>query len=271
MITDTGDSLLDLPEANELFRHHILTNGLSFVKLLEKVASEDAETCGDETIAPCMSVLAKAVGRMSPRELRQLNLFSLADFGLSHRAMHCFTTFVARVDKLLQREGAEIKIVKLSELVTKEESICESYDDDFEDQSSPEKSVTAELDAGSPTMTRPPRNNGTATGTPPVKRNSRTSSPSRARDREWIAKGSWKIGEKIGQGSFGEVFKCLNNSGKLFAVKRMHISAGQSEEMLNLANEIDLMRNMSHPNIVSYIGTKVRYSHLVRLHFSNWC
>ena len=147
---------------------------------------------------------------------------------------------------------------KMSVMSNLDENTYESYDDDFEEMSSPEKSESAlstELDGDGPTKGKPP----VAAGAPPrqaVKR--RSNSPSRSRDREWIAKGSWTIGEKIGCGSFGEVFKGLNNhDGKIFAVKRLRITAERSEELLNLANEVDLMRNMSHPNIVSYIGTKV--------------
>ncbi|CAM9099008.1 unnamed protein product, partial [Ectocarpus fasciculatus] len=66
------------------------------------------------------------------------------------------------------------------------------------------------------------------------------------------------MGDKIGSGAFGEVFQGLNSrNGQLFAVKRLKIVPGQAAELENLANEIDLMRTLVHPNIVQYIGTKV--------------
>lgn len=80
---------------------------------------------------------------------------------------------------------------------------------------------------------------------------------SKAKDKTWIAKGNWRIGEKIGSGSFGEVFQGLNGYGKLFAVKRLVLAGGKMADLENLVSEIELMRSLSHPNIVEYIGTKV--------------
>jgi serine/threonine protein kinase len=80
---------------------------------------------------------------------------------------------------------------------------------------------------------------------------------SKAKDKTWIAKGNWRIGEKIGSGSFGEVFQGLNGYGKLFAVKRLALAGGKMADLENLVSEIELMRSLSHPNIVEYIGTKV--------------
>ena len=30
---------------------------------------------------------------------------------------------------------------------------------------------------------------------------------------DWIKNNQWKLGDKIGSGSFGEVFQCMNNKG----------------------------------------------------------
>ncbi len=76
-------------------------------------------------------------------------------------------------------------------------------------------------------------------------------------NRSWISKGNWRIGENIGSGSFGEVFQGLNGMGKLFAVKRLTVSGRSLGDLENLVSEIELMRTLSHPNIVEYLGTKV--------------
>lgn len=249
MPTD-GDDVVDLPETNKLFKHHLSIHGLSFIEQLGNDALGDAELETDSTVQPALRLLADAVGTMLAPELRELSLFHI---GLSRNAINCFAKFVIRIDKFGRVNG---KVPGMSSL---EESTYESYDDDFEEMSSPEKSdsaVSTDLAGDSPTKGKPPMAATAAAPRQAVKR--RSNSPSRARDREWISKGSWTIGEKIGCGSFGEVFKGLNNhDGKIFAVKRLRITAERSEELLNLANEVDLMRNMSHPNIVSYIGTKV--------------
>jgi hypothetical protein len=45
--------------------------------------------------------------------------------------------------------------------------------------------------------------------------------------------------------------------GKLFAVKRIEMLQGRRDELDDLVQEIDLMRGLSHPNIVEYIGASV--------------
>jgi serine/threonine protein kinase/WD40 repeat protein len=68
----------------------------------------------------------------------------------------------------------------------------------------------------------------------------------------------WKKGEMLGQGAFGVVYLGLNvESGELMAVKQMAIDEVSSKELSSLENEINLLRNLRHPNIVRYIGTEV--------------
>lgn len=68
----------------------------------------------------------------------------------------------------------------------------------------------------------------------------------------------WKRGEMLGQGAFGVVYLGLNiESGELMAVKQMSLDEVSSRELSSLENEINLLRNMRHPNIVRYIGTEV--------------
>jgi mitogen-activated protein kinase kinase kinase len=59
-----------------------------------------------------------------------------------------------------------------------------------------------------------------------------------------------------GMGSFGEVFKAMNDKGKLFAVKRLNM-VGKLNEVDDLTKEIELMKDLEHPNIVAYIGACV--------------
>lgn len=67
----------------------------------------------------------------------------------------------------------------------------------------------------------------------------------------------WRRGEKIGQGAFGLVYKGLNTAtGEIIAIKELnfdseHLKSKQLEEMIK---EVDLMRRLSHPNIVKYLG-----------------
>jgi hypothetical protein len=68
----------------------------------------------------------------------------------------------------------------------------------------------------------------------------------------------WKRGEMLGQGAFGVVYLGLNvDSGELMAVKQMATEDVSKRELSSLENEIHLLRNLRHPNIVRYIGTEL--------------
>lgn len=72
----------------------------------------------------------------------------------------------------------------------------------------------------------------------------------------------WRKGELIGCGAFGQVYMGMNlDSGELLAVKQVSIAAnGASKEktqvhIRELEEEVKLLKNLSHPNIVRYLGT----------------
>ncbi|GKV33230.1 hypothetical protein SLEP1_g41759 [Rubroshorea leprosula] len=57
---------------------------------------------------------------------------------------------------------------------------------------------------------------------------------------------------KLGQGGFGPVYKGLLPNGQLVAVKRLASCSGQGES--EFTNEIALMANLQHPNLVKLLG-----------------
>ncbi|KAK1582437.1 hypothetical protein Q3G72_014963 [Acer saccharum] len=72
----------------------------------------------------------------------------------------------------------------------------------------------------------------------------------------------WRKGELIGCGAFGRVYMGMNlDSGELLAVKQVLIAAnGASKEkaqahVKELEEEVKLLKDLSHPNIVRYLGT----------------
>ncbi|XP_016443677.1 mitogen-activated protein kinase kinase kinase NPK1-like [Nicotiana tabacum] len=72
----------------------------------------------------------------------------------------------------------------------------------------------------------------------------------------------WRKGEMIGCGAFGQVYMGMNlDSGELLAVKQVLIAAnGASKEkaqshVKELEEEVKLLKNLSHPHIVRYLGT----------------
>ena len=73
----------------------------------------------------------------------------------------------------------------------------------------------------------------------------------------------WIKGQLIGKGTFGRVYLGMNiNTGEPIAVKQVEVNpkaAGQEKEKIremvrSLDIEIDMMKDLDHPNIVSYLG-----------------
>jgi mitogen-activated protein kinase kinase kinase len=66
----------------------------------------------------------------------------------------------------------------------------------------------------------------------------------------------WIQGEAIGEGTFGKVFKGLNEkTGELLAIKQMYLTDGSQKEVEELQKEINVMWELDHENIVRYLGT----------------
>nr|XP_010932081.1 mitogen-activated protein kinase kinase kinase NPK1 [Elaeis guineensis]XP_010932082.1 mitogen-activated protein kinase kinase kinase NPK1 [Elaeis guineensis]XP_019708706.1 mitogen-activated protein kinase kinase kinase NPK1 [Elaeis guineensis] len=71
----------------------------------------------------------------------------------------------------------------------------------------------------------------------------------------------WRKGELIGCGAFGHVYMGMNDSGELLAVKQVSIGTSNASKekaqahIRELEEEVKLLKNLSHPNIVRYLGT----------------
>ncbi|PKI74070.1 hypothetical protein CRG98_005548 [Punica granatum] len=88
----------------------------------------------------------------------------------------------------------------------------------------------------------------------------KSASPSAARDTAPPIR--WRKGELIGCGAFGRVYMGMNlDSGELLAVKQVLIAANSASKekaqahIRELEEEVKLLKNLSHPNIVRYLGT----------------
>ena len=69
------------------------------------------------------------------------------------------------------------------------------------------------------------------------------------------------IGEELGQGAYGRVFKALNqNDGTFLAIKIIQVPEFEKQEhadkyMKKLEKEIALLKHLKHENIVQYIDS----------------
>ena len=66
-----------------------------------------------------------------------------------------------------------------------------------------------------------------------------------------------KLGKKLGEGAYGQVFQALNKkSHRLIVVKKIpvaeHIAYQKSKKSKDALNEIDMLTILEHPNIVKY-------------------
>jgi serine/threonine protein kinase len=99
-----------------------------------------------------------------------------------------------------------------------------------------------------------------APDTPSPKANDRKSRKSFFRAEGIVKRGKWKLGSKIGVGSFGTVHVAMNNeTGKLMAVKKIIVDAAI---MKDVRREVELMRSLDHQNIVRYLGAEMDKVHL---------
>ncbi|PLW27115.1 hypothetical protein PCANC_23219 [Puccinia coronata f. sp. avenae] len=65
----------------------------------------------------------------------------------------------------------------------------------------------------------------------------------------------YQLGEVLGRGAFGCVFRALNwSTGETVAVKQVGLSNIPRSELPEIMSEIDLLKNLDHPNIVQYRG-----------------
>ncbi|KXS21867.1 kinase-like protein [Gonapodya prolifera JEL478] len=72
---------------------------------------------------------------------------------------------------------------------------------------------------------------------------------------EQKATSEYQLGNCIGRGQFGAVYKGLNlDTGEVVAVKRIRIDEPRQGDVDSLMDEVELLKSLSHPNIVRYFG-----------------
>lgn len=83
----------------------------------------------------------------------------------------------------------------------------------------------------------------------------------------------WRKGDLIGAGANGRVYLGLEEeTGAIIAVKEIVFSNGSEdrEELERIQEEIELLRTLQHPNIVTYLGTDVDDEKQTLYIFTEW-
>ena len=88
----------------------------------------------------------------------------------------------------------------------------------------------------------------------------KTANKLRLRREGSVRPGHWVLGPKIGMGAFGVVYVGMNTAlGTLMAVKQIGTTRAV---MTDIRREIELLKLLKHPNIVSYYGAEMLNSTL---------
>lgn len=75
--------------------------------------------------------------------------------------------------------------------------------------------------------------------------------------------GDYQLGDCLGKGAFGQVYRALNwATGETVAIKEIQLSNIPKGEIGEIMSEIDLLKNLDHPNIVKYKGFKKEREYL---------
>lgn len=61
--------------------------------------------------------------------------------------------------------------------------------------------------------------------------------------------------EKIGEGTYGIVYKAQDTSGGIYALKKIRLEQEDEGIPSTAIREISLLKELQHPNIVKYVKT----------------
>jgi hypothetical protein len=66
---------------------------------------------------------------------------------------------------------------------------------------------------------------------------------------------NFQIGERIGKGAYGSVYRGINvENGEMVAIKQVSRGKVNNTEIASILSELDLLKELNHPNILSYKG-----------------
>ncbi|KAK1390262.1 MAP3K epsilon protein kinase 1 [Heracleum sosnowskyi] len=87
--------------------------------------------------------------------------------------------------------------------------------------------------------------------------------PSTAFHKSKTLDNKYMLGDEIGKGAYGRVYKGLDSeNGDFVAIKQVSLGNIPQEDLNIIMQEIDLLKNLNHKNIVKYLGSYKTKSHL---------
>ena len=75
--------------------------------------------------------------------------------------------------------------------------------------------------------------------------------------------GAFQLGNCIGKGAYASVYRALNlENGNIVAVKRFETSVLSTEDLESFKQEVAILKNLSHPNVVTYYDSITTEAHV---------
>ncbi|KAH7331996.1 hypothetical protein KP509_20G062500 [Ceratopteris richardii] len=92
---------------------------------------------------------------------------------------------------------------------------------------------------------------------------SRTPTTAQFHQKSKTLNGKYLVGDEIGKGAYGKVYKGLDSeNGDFVAIKQVSLENIPPEDLASIMQEIDLLKNLNHKNIVKYLDSFKTKSHL---------
>eukprot|EP01041_Mallomonas_annulata_P007685 gene7685-15732_t len=222
-----------------------LSQGNSFVEKLEKMTMLEIEEGDEEEVSRGFEILSKAAAR-GISNLASFKLSELSEYGFPKKYFKKIGYCAIQLEAAspIRREKRNGRRHSNADEDAYVEEEFEVYEEGTEND------TTIKMSHGSSSgssngRTRPgmlsPLKSPYSNLPSPTKSRASSSASGRRLKTTWIAEDKWRLGEKIGSGSFGDVFQGMNDKGKLFAVKRLQMG-GKKADLISLVDEIDLMR-----------------------------
>ena len=84
----------------------------------------------------------------------------------------------------------------------------------------------------------------------------------RGRGKTWLLDSKYVLGEELGRGSSGKVYRALNQGGgsQFVAIKEIPLVGMSAAAARAVESEVELLRNLSHPQIIRFHET-IRTEH----------
>ncbi|GAB4815162.1 hypothetical protein N2152v2_002208 [Parachlorella kessleri] len=100
-------------------------------------------------------------------------------------------------------------------------------------------------------------------GNTPSRMSSTSPSPSARSSFPKLLSDKYRLGEELGRGAYGVVYRGMDmRTGTHVAIKQLSLDRIPQDSLQGIMNEVELLKNLNHKNIVKYLGSCRTKTHL---------